>query len=92
MRDSSRSSLSSRWEPPTIHQYRAPGCPWRNRFSIIIGTHVEGLDLFRIISNNYGLLKMLLNQPAFVFALQIDTPLNVILEFLFLYAGESNNN
>jgi hypothetical protein len=52
--------------------------------SVIVLAHIEGFDLLRIAGNDHGFFKMLFHEVTFVFALQIDAPLDLVLEFLFL--------
>jgi hypothetical protein len=62
--------------------HRPNGWAGRRRFFILF--HVKGFDFARIIGQDDRFFKMLLNQKPLVFRLQVDTPANGILKFLFL--------
>ena len=54
----------------------------RNCLVVIVQTHVECLDLLRIVSNEYRLFIYLLSDVSLVLCLQVDAPLYRVLEFL----------
>src|SRR5205085_9874869 len=52
-------------------------------FAVLVHTHVERLDLRRIVVQDDGLLENLLGQEAFVFGLKIQSPAHRIFKWLF---------
>src|SRR3989339_1097492 len=52
-------------------------------FSVIVQTHVESLDLFRVVGHEDRLFKNLVREIAFVLGLQIDPPFYRIIEFFW---------
>ena len=57
------------------------GC---DRFAVVIGTHVEGLDARRIIGDNHGTPHVFLHQPTLMLTLKVDPPLHWKFELLLL--------
>ena len=50
--------------------------------SVVVGAHVERLDLARVVGDDHRLLEQLLGQVALVLALQIDAPVDGELQVL----------
>src|SRR6186997_1262994 len=50
-------------------------------FAVVVHAHIKRLYLRGIAGYNNGFLKMLFNKVTLMFALQIDTPIYVVLEF-----------
>ena len=51
-----------------------------NGLAVVVLTHIERLDVLRIIGNEYGLLEDLLGEVSFVLGLKVNAPLNGIIE------------
>ena len=66
---------------PDSRSQNIHGC---NRFLVVVHSHVEGFDILGVVHHHHRASHMLLREPALVFALQVDAPLN--REFKFLAA------
>ena len=53
-----------------------------NRFAVVVDTHVERLQRARIVVQDDGVLEVLLGQESLMLRLQVDAPLDRILERL----------
>src|SRR5579872_1960840 len=56
----------------------------RDGLSIVVLAHIEGLDVLRITGHNDGLPEMAFDEVPLMLGLEIDSPFDLILEFLLL--------
>ena len=54
----------------------------RDGLAVVVEAHIERLDLLRIVRDEHGALKDLLGQIPLVLGLEVDAPLDGIVELL----------
>src|SRR6187551_580842 len=61
-------------------------------FAVVVHAHIKRLYLRGIAGYDNRFLKMLFNKVTLVFALQIDTPIYVVLKFFLFISGTVEKN
>lgn len=52
-------------------------------FAVVVGAHVEGFDFFGVVEEGDGFFRVVFGEPAFVFALEVLSVGDGVLEGLF---------